>query len=89
MRAHVQPKKCDNRCLIDCSIERYKETTNVAARCPLRSADSSTLQPATAVNSTAYHTRGPSVLCRSGAPLEQSAARDSKFGLIADIPTND
>jgi len=42
----------------------------------------------TAVNS-AYNTRRPSVLCCSGARLEQFAARDSKFRLVADIPTND
>jgi len=29
----------------------------------------------------------PSILCRSGVQLEQSAALDTKFGLLADIPT--
>jgi len=36
-----------------------------------------------------YNTWRPSVLCRSGARLEQFAARDTKFGLVADVPTND
>ena len=56
--------------------------------CSLSSAFCWQSNVATAVNS-AYHTRRPSVLCCSGARLEQSAARDSKFGLIVDIPTND